>query len=223
MAWAAAVIVLGAVLVGWFFVYRMYQSSPSEQKWEDKKEQATKSSESQSEAVVKGERGITEISLKSAPDVASAPTVEQLKDFLKRSQMLAEQVKEMQESGKSDQLTVGVGGSALPVEPLFTFDVQQKGLVGRESLPQDTGMLYVFQMDDSGRLFGTKGMKFPIDLIWMNNDFTVVHIHKNVPPDFDGDLKSSWPARFVLEVNAGYTDRHEINVGETLDLSKIPH
>ena len=173
--------------------------------------------------IVRENKGVTEISLSRAPEVVTQTTIEELKEFRKRSEELERTVAALRKKKKENELVVELGDAPLKVEPLYTFEQQQKGLIGREILPQDSGMLYVFQMDDAGRLFGTKGMKFPVDIIWANNDRTVVHIHKNVPQDYDGDLKSIWPARFVLEVNGGYVDRNGIRVGDTLDLSKIPH
>lgn len=175
------------------------------------------------EAIVTKKNGVTEVSLPSAPIIASAPSVEELKDFQKKSKELEAEVATLRQAGRTNDLVARIGDGAVRVDPLYTFEAQQKGLIGRESLPEEEGMLYVFQMDDAGRLFGTKGMKFAIDVVWMNSDKNVVHIHKNVPPDLNGDIKSLWPARYVLEVNAGYADRHGIHVGDTMDLAKIPH
>lgn len=173
--------------------------------------------------IVTDNKGVTEVSLPSAPQNVSKPDLEQIKAFRKRSEELERAVATLKEEKKESELVVGLGDAPLRVEPLYTFEAQKQGLTGRAAPPEDVGMFYVFQMDDSGRLFGTKGMKFPVDIIWANNERTVVHISKNVPPDFDGDLKSLWPARYVLEVNGGYADRHGIDVGDTIDLSKIPH
>lgn len=165
----------------------------------------------------------TEMSLPNPPEIVSKPSIGELKEFRKKSEELKQKVEETKTQGRAGTLTVGIGGTDVAVEPLYTYEDQTKGLLGRDSLPQDAGMLYIFQMDDAGRLFGTKGMKFSIDLIWLNSDSMVVHMHKNVPPDFDGNLKSVWPARFVLETNAGFAARYGIRVGDTIDISKIPH
>ena len=176
------------------------------------------------EPIVKEYSGITEVSLPRAPENVSQPSIEELKQFRKRSEELERQAADLQQKEQGvDEFVVSSGSARIVVEPLYTFEAQKKGLLGRDSLPADRGTLYVFQMDDPGRLFGTQGMKFPIDLIWANNDRQIVHIHKNVPPDFSNSLKSVWPARYVMEVNAGTVDRGGIRVGDVLELGKIPH
>lgn len=168
--------------------------------------------------IVNKHDGITEISLPHAEKIVNKPSLEQLKNFRKRSADL--KVEATQEREKK---IVHLRDAAIEVLPLYTFEDQKKGLIGVDFLPKNAGMLYVFQMDDPGRGFGTKGMKFPLDYIWMNSDLTVVHLTKNVPPDFPENIMSLWPARFVVEANAGFIDANGIQVGDTATFEHIPH
>ena len=173
---------------------------------------------SDSKPIVKEHNGISEVSLPEAVPIINKPTIEQLKNFRKRAADLAEEAKQVRE-----KKIVRFRGTDIEVLPLYTFEEQKKGLIGVEFLPKDSGTLYVFQMDDPGRGFGTKGMKFPLDFIWMNSDLTVVHMTKNVPPEYSENIMSVWPARYVVEVNAGYIDAHGISVGDTAQFEHIPH
>lgn len=228
--WAAASVFVVAVLLAGFFAYRAYiVQRPLLEKGsamvEKVSEPVSNTSEQKSDAepIVSEKNGVTEISLKKAPEVVNTPSIEELKEFRKKSEELEQKVKTISAQDKANKLTASINGARFSVEPVYTYEQQKKGLLGRERLADDSAMLYVFQMDDSGRAFGTKGMKFSIDIVWANSDFTIVHITKNVPPDFDSDFKSMWPARYVLEVNAGSVDRKGIRVGDKIDLETIPH
>jgi len=88
-----------------------------------------------------------------------------------------------------------------------------KGLGFRDSLPEDTGMLFVYT-SESNRAFWMKGMEFSIDIIWLSKDGTILDISKEAAPQpgvADSDLKlyrPRDPAQYVLEVNAGLSDRY---------------
>lgn len=226
MAWSGGLLLVVVVIVGGGILFFQKQSgvpTPAASSSSTAPSEQSAQPAATASPIIKDNKGVTEISLSRAPEVASQPTLGQLKEFRRRSEELQQKADQIKKEKREQEITALIDKEAVKVEPLYTFEAQKRGLIGRENLPEDDAMLYVFQMDDAGRLFGTKGMKFPLDFIWMNSDTTVVQIHKNVPPDFDGDLKSLWPARYVLEVNAGYVDRHGINVGDTIDLSKIPH
>lgn len=100
-------------------------------------------------------------------------------------------------------------------------DARKKGLGGRENLPANSGMLFIFPKADYFN-FWMKGMKFPIDIIWIE-DNKIVSITKNVPaPEtgtVDADLPiytSSEPIDSALEVNAGFSDLHDIKIGDRI-------
>lgn len=223
IAWGAGMVLIALVIVGGILLIQKKTSAPVTENAASSSAQPLAASPSPSGPIVTDNKGVTEVSLPSAPQNVSKPDLEQIKAFRKRSEELERAAATLRKEKRENELVVGLGDAPLRVEPLYTFEAQKQGLTGRDSLPEDAGLLYIFQMDDAGRLFGAKGMKFLIDIIWVNNERTIVHISKNVPPNFDGDLKSLWPARYVVEVNGGYADTHGIDVGDTIDLSRIPH
>jgi len=110
-----------------------------------------------------------------------------------------------------------VGNVLLVVEIANTPSAQQKGLSGRTSLPNDHGMLFVFDHEDYWG-FWMIDMNFPLDIIWFNSNRQAVFIKQNLPPCtpqncpvFTPDLK----AMYVLEVNAGFVTAHQITLETT--------
>jgi uncharacterized membrane protein (UPF0127 family) len=95
---------------------------------------------------------------------------------------------------------------------------RQKGLMFRHSLPEDEGMLFVFE-EEKIHAFWMKNMQFPLDIIWIDAAKRIVDIYKNALPcqDTCEALTPQVPARFVLEVNAGFVEENKIKAGDILD------
>ncbi len=113
---------------------------------------------------------------------------------------------------------------AIDTQVAATPDERKKGLSGRESLPINSGMLFVF---DSAANWGIwmKDMQFPIDIIWINADRKIVYIVQNATPQpgkKDSELaiyRSNSTALYVLEVNAGISNLHNLQVGDTANFN----
>ncbi|HSX18615.1 MAG TPA: DUF192 domain-containing protein [Candidatus Saccharimonadales bacterium] len=99
---------------------------------------------------------------------------------------------------------------------------RKKGLSKMDSLPIDSGMLFVFETSGD-YAFWMKDMKFPIDIIWIDENKRIVSIVQYATPEpgrKDAELtqyKSNLNSKYVLEVNAGLTQRSNIQVGDTAD------
>lgn len=95
---------------------------------------------------------------------------------------------------------------------------QIKGLSGRNSLCETCGMLFVYK-EPQIREFWMKGMKFPLDMIFIR-DGKVVEIAENAPALVPGfpipKMRSQVEADMVLEVNAGFAAKAGIKVGDPL-------
>jgi len=96
---------------------------------------------------------------------------------------------------------------------------QMKGLMFRKSLPENEGMLFIFDEEDYYG-FWMMNTSIPLDIIWINKDMEIVHIEKNVQPC--GILcpiyKSKEKAIYILEVNAGFVKKHGIEVGHFVEI-----
>ncbi len=92
-----------------------------------------------------------------------------------------------------------------------------KGLSGREKIPEDRGMLFIFPQE--GILtFWMKDMKFPLDMIFLDSQFVIVDINENAQPcKTIQNCKiyfSKKPAKYVLEVNAGIVKKNNLKTGD---------
>lgn len=116
------------------------------------------------------------------------------------------------------QEVVTVAGREVRVDIADTPEKREQGLSGRSLLTPDTGMLFVFPQE--GRYgFWMKDMRFAIDIVWIGSDGRVVSIAQGVSPDtYPQSFISSEPARYVLELPAGFSDRYDLRVGDRIGL-----
>lgn len=107
-------------------------------------------------------------------------------------------------------------GDSISLETAGTPAEQELGLGGRASMPADQGMLFVFPAPgDYG--FWMKDMEFPIDIIWLDDNFRIMHVEKGLSPDtypkvFDPHARAS----YVIEVNAGIAEKYSLKEGDGL-------
>lgn len=101
-----------------------------------------------------------------------------------------------------------------------TPELRSKGLGERDSLPEQTGMLFIFPSGQASS-FWMKGMRFPLDFVWIGEDCTVVDLTENVqhsPPETPSSeleiFQSAHPAAYTFEINAGEVSRFDIETGD---------
>ena len=110
---------------------------------------------------------------------------------------------------------VKIGENTITTDIADTNIERAQGLSEKGSLPKDHGMLFVFE-EAKKYPFWMKDMKFPIDIIWIN-DGGVVDITLHANPEIYNNssltiYKPKEPAQYVLEVNANYTLENNIEV-----------
>lgn len=111
-----------------------------------------------------------------------------------------------------------INGKIINVEISDTLEKQEKGLSGRQSMPENQGMLFVFDRPDFYS-FWMKDMNFSLDFIWIRGD-EVVEITRNVKPEDYKPPKSLVPKNKidkVLEFNAGMAEKMGIKEGNKAD------
>jgi uncharacterized protein len=99
-----------------------------------------------------------------------------------------------------------------------SIEKREKGLSERNNLCKNCSMLFVFEK--SGEYpFWMKGMRFNLDIIWIEKN-RIVHIEKNIPYS-DSDKKIFNPkieADKVLEINAGLADEYKLKEGDEVNI-----
>ena len=109
--------------------------------------------------------------------------------------------------------TISFGTTTIAVEVVDTPETMERGLSGRPSLEEGRGMLFVYSEDVFPR-FWMKDMHFSLDILFLAHDGTIVALHHNVTPQtYPQAFGTRVAARYVLEVPAGYTERHGLAEG----------
>lgn len=110
-------------------------------------------------------------------------------------------------------------GVSITAELAVSDEERQRGLMFREKLNPDQGMLFVFK-DENFHSFWMKNMKFPIDFLWLDREKRIVHIERNVPPCRKPpcvSYSSDMPAMYVLELKAGSVDENQLKLYDRLE------
>ncbi len=95
-----------------------------------------------------------------------------------------------------------------------------KGLMFREKLDENSGMLFIFQNEDY-HTFWMKNTLIPLDIIFIDKNFKIVDIKQAVPcEDQCSTYRSAKPVKYVLEVNAGFTEKNNIKVDDKVVLNQ---
>jgi len=107
-------------------------------------------------------------------------------------------------------------GTQLKAEVADTPKARSLGLMFREHLPEGGGMLFIFQVEARHR-FWMKNCKFPIDILWLNEQQEIVYLSENIPPCKSDPCPSYGPTKdkalYVLEVASGFTRKEKLKKG----------
>ncbi|HLC32713.1 MAG TPA: DUF192 domain-containing protein [Candidatus Nanoarchaeia archaeon] len=105
-------------------------------------------------------------------------------------------------------------GASFSVELAKTPQEHAKGLMNRTQLDDNAGMLFIFA-DQAPRTFWMKNTILSLDMIFLDQNMTIVEIKKGVQPCASDPCPTypSLPAQYVLELNAGTAARTKIVVG----------
>jgi uncharacterized protein len=123
------------------------------------------------------------------------------------------------------RVEVSIGDAAVDAEVADDNAELARGLGGRDRLARNAGMYFVLTNDRPR--FWMKGMRFPLDMIWIK-DGRVVDVTADVPDEPRGTPDSQLPsysptraANRVLEVNAGWAQRHGVRRGDRVRLTAL--
>lgn len=111
-----------------------------------------------------------------------------------------------------------IGGKDFALAIADTNSKRVKGLSGQEGLAPYQGLLFVFEEEGSHSIW-MKDMKFSIDIVWLDKNFTVVDIKSRVAPETYPEIFTpDRPALFVLEIPAGTAEDASLKFGDRLEI-----
>jgi len=110
-------------------------------------------------------------------------------------------------------------GERFTVELAETREKQTLGLMFRDELPDDHGMLFLFPVE-AMRSFWMKNTRIPLDILYFDDELRLINVQtarpcrtRNCPV-----YPSTAPARYVLELNAGQAEALGVRPGDRLEL-----
>jgi len=113
-------------------------------------------------------------------------------------------------------------GRKIVAETLRTNFERVRGMMFRDSLPADRGMLFVHPKEDK-YIYWTYQTRIPLDMIWLDHDRRIVEIVPETQPCKAAKASECphygghQPATFVLEVNAGVAAKNHLHLGDSLN------
>jgi uncharacterized membrane protein (UPF0127 family) len=114
-----------------------------------------------------------------------------------------------------DQLAIETtgGGQQFAVELAVTSEQRAQGLMYRQRMPADTGMLFLYPAARPVSMW-MKNTLIPLDMLFIGDDGRILHIAERTIPGSTATISSMQPARAVLELNGGTAARLKIQVGD---------
>ncbi len=115
-------------------------------------------------------------------------------------------------------------GTVVSVEIADTEPVRQRGLMFREQLGPNEGMVFVFP-EPGYYPFWMKNTLIPLDMLWLDAQSRIVSIARSVPP-CKADPCPTYPpgatASYVIEVVSGFARQHGLKVGDQVKMDGVP-
>jgi uncharacterized protein len=112
-----------------------------------------------------------------------------------------------------------VGKTPLRVEVASTPEKQERGLMFRQSLPEEEGMLFIFK-EPRELNFWMRNTLIPLDIAFIGADGVILNIHQAKPLDESIQYRSAGAAKYVVETNQGWFSRHGIRPGDKVILGR---
>jgi uncharacterized membrane protein (UPF0127 family) len=113
------------------------------------------------------------------------------------------------------QVDVSVGGIPISVEIADTPALRERGLMHRDSLPANHGMLFVYA-DEQMRSFWMRNTKIPLDIAFIDRNGTIVNIEQ-MEAQTDENTVSNAPAMYALEMSLGWFEANGVGIGDRLE------
>ena len=115
-------------------------------------------------------------------------------------------------------IPINIAGIDMLASVANTVPDRIKGLSGTSYLPDGLVKLFAFHVAGKHSIW-MKDMNYPLDIMWLEEDGTIVHIAEKVSPDsYPTSFAPPVPAWYVIEANAGFVASSSITVGDKVVL-----
>ncbi|HRE40314.1 MAG TPA: DUF192 domain-containing protein [Ignavibacteria bacterium] len=95
-----------------------------------------------------------------------------------------------------------------------------QGLMFRSTMKDTEGMIFLFPNEEI-QSFWMRNTKIPLDIIYVDKNFNIVKIYQNTTPFSTVSLPSVKPAKYVVEINAGLSEKYKISAGDKIEFNQL--
>ena len=148
------------------------------------------------------------------------------KKVLKYIEMLAsrglyDETSEIRSEGRDRHTVLRVNGLSIAVELADCDSSRRRGLMNRQFLDENSGMLFVFSRSEH-RSFWMKETYLPLSIAYLDECGSIINIEKMAPLNLSS-TRSARPAKYALEMNEGWFERNDIRPGDTINIATSLH
>ena len=120
---------------------------------------------------------------------------------------------------ENEAIKVCIEENCFDVEIADTLKKKEMGLMNRDYLAPEDGMLFIFENEEIHN-FWMKNTLIPLDMIWINENKKIIYIEKNADPCKIEQCELFGPnekAKYVLEINGGLTEGIGVKTGDEIE------
>lgn len=116
---------------------------------------------------------------------------------------------------------IQIGNHKVLASVAKTMSERITGLSGTPFLPEELVKLFIFDAPGLHSIW-MKDMNYPLDIIWVDKNYKIVHVEENVHPEsYPNFYTPETPAQYVIEANAGFVAQKEIKLDDMVILPNL--
>lgn len=119
-----------------------------------------------------------------------------------------------------DIIDLSIGSNILKIEVAATDIQRSTGLMNRDILDENRGMIFVFEKEQSVS-FWMKNTRIPLSVAYINKEGKILEIYNMKPQSLEPVPSKRSSILYALEVNKGYFELHDIKEGDSIDLDNV--
>lgn len=119
-----------------------------------------------------------------------------------------------------EKVELNIGSNVLLTEVAHKPEERSKGLMNRETLGENEGMIFVFDKEDKVS-FWMKNTSIPLSIAYINKQGKILEIYDLKPYSLEGVVSKRSSILYALEVNRGYFSRNGIGIGDSIELEPV--